>query len=74
METFIILIFLQAIVFGGFSAWLAKQKNRDPLGWFLLGMLFSLIALIAVAAAPPVKPKRNFLDEDTARLRRDNLC
>ena len=42
------------VVVGGFSAFVAKQKNRDPVGWFLLGLLFSLFALIAVASVPPL--------------------
>jgi uncharacterized membrane protein len=45
-------IILQALVFGGFSAYLAKEKGRDAVGWFLLGACFSLIALIAIAATP----------------------
>lgn len=46
------LIILQALVFGGFCSWLAKQKDRDAVGWFFLGLCFSLIALIAIAAVP----------------------
>lgn len=63
------IIILQAIIFGGFSAWIAKQKNRDPLNWFLFGLFFSLIALIAIAVSSPLKGRTNFLDEDTKRLR-----
>lgn len=52
MNALTTIIILQALIFGGFSAWLAKQKNRDMLGWFILGALFSFIALIAIAAVP----------------------
>ncbi len=53
METAILIgIVFWGIVFGAFCAFLAKQKNRDTGAWFLLGLLFSLIALIAIAASP----------------------
>lgn len=40
------------LAWGGFTAWLADQKERDPLGWFALGLLFGPIALLAVGLAP----------------------
>ena len=43
---------LQAIVFGSFSAFVASEKNRNSMGWFLLGFFFSFIALIAVCGVP----------------------
>ncbi len=55
MNGLVVFWILQAIVFGGFCAWLAKQKDRDPVGWFMLGALFSLIALIAIAAVPKLE-------------------
>ena len=40
-------------VFSGFVAWLASQKGRSSLSWFLLSMLFTpLLAFIFVAVAP----------------------
>lgn len=62
------LIILQALVFGGFCAWLAKQKNRDVVGWFILGALFSFIALIAIAASPPRKLQTDFREKDGDKL------
>lgn len=44
--------FVWGIIFGCFCAFLAKQKNRDTGAWFILGFLFSLIALIAIAVSP----------------------
>lgn len=41
---------LSGIVFGGASAIVAVNKNRDGLGWFVLGFMFSLIALIVICA------------------------
>jgi hypothetical protein len=42
-------------VFGGFSAAVAKSKNRDGAGWFFLGFLFTLPALLAVCGMPPLR-------------------
>lgn len=51
----VLLIYLvSGAVFGGACAILAGAKNRNPLGWFVLGFLFSLIALIVIAGMPPV--------------------
>ena len=52
MSGLLVFFLLQAVVFGGFCSWLAKEKDRDRVGWFMLGALFSLIALIAIAAVP----------------------
>ena len=52
MEVFIIVLLGQAIVSAGFCAYLASQKGRDSVVWFFLGLLFGLLALIAIAAVP----------------------
>jgi hypothetical protein len=44
-------------VFGGFAASVAQSKRRDPIGWFILGFLFSIIAVIAIAGMPSL-PER----------------
>jgi hypothetical protein len=58
MNALATLLIVQAIAFGGFSAYIAKEKGRDAVGWFLLGACFSLIALIAVAAVPKLEGVR----------------
>lgn len=45
---------LSGIVFGGACAILATNKKRDALGWFALGVVFNLIALIVIAALSPL--------------------
>ena len=52
METFWVIFLVQAFTFGGFCAFIAKEKNRDSAGWFWLGFLFSLIAILALMAVP----------------------
>ncbi len=53
----IVIILCGMLVFGGFSGFVASQKNRNIWIWFFLGFLFSWIALLALAAVPPL-PKR----------------
>lgn len=52
-----IVIILQGISFGSFCAFIAGQKNRDKVNWFILGFLFSFIALIALMAVPIINAK-----------------
>jgi hypothetical protein len=48
-------IFLQAIIFGIFSAYIAKEKNRNKFSWFVLGFFFSILAVLALIAVPSLK-------------------
>jgi hypothetical protein len=54
METLLIVLLLQGVIFGGFCSFIAGQKNREAAGWFVLGFLFSLVALLALVAVPTV--------------------
>lgn len=50
MEIFAILTIW--LICGVVSAVIASNKGRNVAGWFALGMLFGLIAIIIVAAIP----------------------
>jgi drug/metabolite transporter (DMT)-like permease len=52
MEILWLIIIVQAFIFGAFSSFIAKEKNRDQAGWFFLGFFFSFIALLALIAVP----------------------
>jgi hypothetical protein len=52
MEFYVAVFLFQATVVGLFCAWIAQQKRRNALNWFVLGLLFNLIALIALIAVP----------------------
>ena len=52
MEVVLLIIIAQGFVFGAFSGFIAKEKNRDQTSWFLLGFFFSFIALLALIAVP----------------------
>lgn len=43
---------IYGLIFGGFSAFVAREKNRDGLSWAFLGFAFGVIALIAVVGVP----------------------
>lgn len=58
MDGVIGVLVLQGIVFGGFAGFIAGQKNRDALGWFLLGFLFSLLAILALVAVPSLSAEQ----------------
>jgi hypothetical protein len=45
-------VILQAFVFGGFCSFIGNQKGRNAGNWFVLGFLFSIIALLALIAVP----------------------
>jgi len=64
----LLIVVLQGVVFGGGCAILASNKKRDVRGWFVLGFLFSLIALIVIAALTPLK---NIEPLEEAKLKRD---
>lgn len=63
-----LIIFASGVVFGGGCAIIAANKNRDPLGWFVLGFLFSFVALVVVAAMSPAD--RSSTDKRKSHQRR----
>ncbi|MBX5282168.1 hypothetical protein HJB90_14340 [Rhizobium sp. NLR10a] len=50
----LLIIGVAGVIFGGACAIVASNKNRDVLGWFALGLVFNLIALIVIAALAPL--------------------
>jgi hypothetical protein len=52
---FLWIIGLTGIVCGGGCAIIASNKKRDPLGWFVLGFLFNIVALVVIAVLTPAE-------------------
>ncbi|CAM3639053.1 hypothetical protein [Polaromonas hydrogenivorans] len=50
-------VFLQGLIFGFFSSYIAGEKNRDKFGWFMLGLFFSILAVLALIAIPKIENK-----------------
>ncbi|MBY3324459.1 hypothetical protein HFO02_12725 [Rhizobium laguerreae] len=46
----LLIIGVSGVVFGGACAIVASNKNRHVFGWFVLGFVFNLIALVVIAA------------------------
>lgn len=65
---FFIAIFL-FVVFGCFTADLAKDKGYEYFTWFLLGLFFGPIALVAIG----FKPDKNHADQQEQIIERLNL-
>lgn len=50
----ILIILIFNVGFGVLCGWLAARKNRNPVGWGILGALTTFIGLIIIAL---IKPK-----------------
>ena len=50
MQLFNIILFW--VFFGFLASFIAKRKNRNPLGWFFIGFFFSLLGVLLVAILP----------------------
>lgn len=55
-DFFFFSVLAQGILIGFLCAYVAGQKNRGRGNWFILGFLFSVLALIALAAIPSLPP------------------
>lgn len=69
----LLIIGLAVVIFGGACAIVASNKSRDVLGWFVLGFIFNLIALIVVAALTPLDKKESVEDAGDKRGHDDEL-
>jgi hypothetical protein len=70
-----IFVYLAIAIFSGLiCATVAKEKNRDPFGWFLLGFFFNLIALIGIIAVGKLEKedKGSFLNTDVEPFHQDS--
>lgn len=52
---FFVLFLIQGLISGALAGYVAKQKNRSYGNWFVLGFLFSLLALLALIAVPAIE-------------------
>ena len=51
----IVIVLLAWLAFAVFTGWIATQKGRSGCGWFLLGAIFGIFALIGIAIVPSVE-------------------
>ena len=57
VTTFLLFALIWAAVFSLTCARVATEKGRDATTWGFLGMVLGVIALIALAAVPPVEDR-----------------
>lgn len=55
----ILLTFILLIIVGTVCSIFAKQRGRDPVAWYMLGMLFGLFALFFLFLLPAIPPQGN---------------
>jgi|WetSurMetagenome_2_1015567.scaffolds.fasta_scaffold789125_1 hypothetical protein len=53
----LVVVLAVEVIIGAFCGYLAADKNKNSALWFVLGFLFSLVALIAAAGMTP-QPKK----------------
>ena len=52
MELVLVIVVVQGVVFGAFCSYLAMEKGKDGGTWFLLGLVFGIIALLVLIGSP----------------------
>lgn len=52
MNPTVMIYLVVGAIFGGFSAVVAEAKGYSPFAWFLGGLFFNLVALIAIVGMP----------------------
>lgn len=57
MEQTLFSLFIIAIV-AGITAYLARERGRDPLTWFIVGLLFSIFGMLLLLLLPPVRVQK----------------
>lgn len=62
MEIIFIGLLIQALVFGFFCSYIAGEKNRSKSNWFVLGFLFSILAVLALMAIPKIENDKSSSD------------
>jgi hypothetical protein len=55
MHLELILSILLGVLFGITCSYLAKDKGRSPLNWFIIGLLFGIIGLVVLLLMPRIK-------------------
>jgi len=56
------------VVFGGICAAIAHERGRSPIGWFVVGAIFSCLGLILLLVLPNLKQQ----EAQQSRMRSEN--
>ena len=64
-----LLSFVLLLMIAGANAFFARQRGRDPVGWFLLGLLLGVFGLLLLVVLPKLKKNQaGELEQDEDRL------
>ncbi len=66
MEVIISILVFNSLASAGFSSFVASQKGRDAGAWFVLGFLFGIFALLAIAGLPSTNIYQNQIEDRIA--------
>ena len=71
-----VIILIVSFFTGMISLTIARDRNRDQIGWFILGFLFNLLGLIAIALLPKIHNETTFsCPECSATVKKDDeIC
>lgn len=58
-ETNLFLSFLVLLIIASLTAYYANRKGRNPVLWFIIGVLFGIFAPLILMLFPPVKNKES---------------
>ena len=72
MDSIWFVFLVQGLLFGFFTSFIAKEKGRDPAGWFFMGLFFSLLAILALVAIP--RQQVGGLPSERINLPKSALC
>ena len=64
VEIFWAVVLAYAVSCGYFCRWLALEKGREAQPWFIFGLLFNFIALLALVGAPALEEEEYEEEEE----------
>ena len=62
-----LLSFVLLLICAGANAYFAKQRGRDPVAWFLIGLLLGVFGLLVLVLMPKLSTKSD-LEQDEDRI------
>lgn len=56
------------LILGFYTSYVAQQKGRDPVGWFVGGLVLGIFGLLLVFLLPPVNSKESMSSENEIQI------
>jgi len=68
--TFLLIQLIAWLIMGVICSVIARNRGRNPLGWFFIGLVGGCIGLILVLVLPDLNKEQEILDKERRRRRR----